>query len=40
MNDPWDKLLYSALVFAPLLFADLAILAMLGLWGLLCQRAC
>ena len=39
MSDPWDKLLYSAPVFAPLLFANLAILGMLGLWGLLRQGA-
>jgi hypothetical protein len=35
MSAPRDKLLYSAPVFAPLLFANLAILGMLGLWGLL-----
>ncbi|MGO8749302.1 MAG: hypothetical protein ACLQNE_25355 [Thermoguttaceae bacterium] len=35
MNTLWDKILYSAPVFAPLLFANLAILGMLGLWGLL-----
>jgi hypothetical protein len=35
MSSLWDKLLYSAPVFAPLLFANLAILGMLGLWGLL-----
>jgi hypothetical protein len=35
MSGAWDKILYSAPLFAPLLFANLAILAMLGLWGLL-----
>ncbi len=30
----WDRFLYGAPVFAPLLFADLAGLAALGLWGL------
>jgi hypothetical protein len=35
MNGAWDKLLYSAPLFAPLLFANLALLGMLGLWGLL-----
>ena len=35
MNDVWDKILYSAPVFAPLLFANLAILAVLGLWAML-----
>jgi hypothetical protein len=29
----WDRVLYGAPVFAPLLFADLAILAALALWG-------
>ena len=29
----WDTFLYGAPLFAPLLFADLALLAMLGLWG-------
>jgi hypothetical protein len=35
MSDVWDKILYSAPVFAPLLFANLAILGMLGLWTML-----
>jgi hypothetical protein len=35
MSGIWDQVLYSAPVFAPLLFANLAILGMLGLWGLL-----
>jgi hypothetical protein len=30
----WDRFLYGAPAFAPLLFADLAILGALGLWGL------
>ena len=30
----WDRFLYGAPLFAPLLFADLATLAALGLWGL------
>ncbi len=30
----WDRILYGAPVFAPLLFADLAMLAILALWGL------
>lgn len=30
----WDRVLYGAPVFAPLLFADLALLAVLGLWSL------
>ena len=30
----WDRFLYGAPLFAPLLFADLAMLAALGLWGL------
>jgi len=29
----WDRFIYGAPVFAPLLFADLAVLAMLGLWA-------
>jgi hypothetical protein len=37
LNQPggslWDRFVYGAPVFAPLLFADLAILAMLGLWA-------
>jgi hypothetical protein len=30
----WDRLLYGAPLFAPLLFADLALLATLALWAL------
>jgi hypothetical protein len=30
----WESFLYGAPAFAPLLFADLAILGLLGLWGL------
>ena len=30
----WDRFLYGAPLFAPLLFADLATLAALGIWGL------
>jgi hypothetical protein len=41
MSGAWYKILYSAPLFAPLLFANLAILGMLGLWGLLqAQRNC
>lgn len=29
----WDRFLYGAPLFAPLLFADLAMLASLGIWG-------
>ena len=29
----WDRFLYGAPLFAPLLFADLAMLAALGIWG-------
>jgi hypothetical protein len=29
----WDKFVYGAPIFAPLLFADLAVLAVLGLWA-------
>jgi hypothetical protein len=39
MTGLWDKILYSAPVFAPLLFADLAVLGVLGLWGLLRRPA-
>jgi hypothetical protein len=39
MSGVWDKVLYSAPLFAPLLFANLALLAMLGLWGLLRPEA-
>jgi hypothetical protein len=38
MSGAWDKILYGAPVFAPLLFANLAVLGMLGLWGLLRSR--
>jgi hypothetical protein len=31
MDDLWERLVYSAPIFAPLLFANLAILAMIGL---------
>jgi hypothetical protein len=31
----WDRLIYGAPVFAPMLFADIALLAAIGLWGLL-----
>ncbi len=34
MNDVWERLLYSAPLFAPLLFADLALLACIGLAAL------
>src|SRR5262249_35830462 len=30
----WDQFLYGAPIFAPLLFADLAALAAIGLWAL------
>jgi hypothetical protein len=30
----WDRFLYGAPLFAPLLFANLALLAALGLWAL------
>ena len=29
----WDRFLYGAPLFAPLLFADLAMLAAVGVWG-------
>ena len=29
----WDRFVYGAPIFAPLLFADLALLAVLGCWG-------
>ncbi len=32
--DPWESFLYGAPLFAPLLFADLALLGGLGLWAL------
>lgn len=38
MDTMWDRIVYSAPAFAPLLFADLAILALIGL-GTLCARA-
>ena len=34
MDSWWEKLVYSAPIFAPLLFDDLAILALLGFWAL------
>lgn len=34
MDSLWDKIVYSAPIFAPLLFANLAILALFGLWSL------
>jgi hypothetical protein len=34
MGTLWQKFLYGAPAFAPLLFADLAVLAVLGLWAL------
>jgi len=34
----WDRFVYGAPIFAPLLFANLAILAAIGIWAL--QRAC
>lgn len=34
MEDLWEDFLYGAPAFAPLLFADIALLALLGLWGL------
>jgi hypothetical protein len=34
----WDRLLYGAPVFAPLLFADLALLAVLGIWAVATAR--
>jgi hypothetical protein len=34
MDSLWDKVVYSAPIFAPLLFADLALLALIGLWSL------
>lgn len=33
-DDPWQSFLYGAPLFAPLLFADLAVLGGLGLWAL------
>lgn len=37
MGSLWESLLYGAPVFAPMLFPNLALLAMLGLWDLLQQ---
>ncbi|CAN5786169.1 hypothetical protein BH23PLA1_BH23PLA1_14760 [soil metagenome] len=34
METLWEKVLYGAPIFAPLLFADIAVLGLLGLWGL------
>jgi hypothetical protein len=34
MDSTWEKVVYSAPLFAPLLFANLAILALFGLWSL------
>lgn len=34
MDSLWEKLIYGAPLFAPLLFADLALLALVGLWSL------
>lgn len=34
MDSLWDKIVYGAPVFAPLLFANLALLALIGLWSL------
>ena len=39
MGDAWEKILYSAPLFAPLLFANLAVLGMLGLWAMLRREA-
>jgi hypothetical protein len=35
----WDRFLYGAPIFAPLLFANLAVLAAIGLWGLIAAPA-
>jgi hypothetical protein len=35
----WEKFLYGAPIFAPLLFADLSLLALLALWALAMQPA-
>ena len=32
-GSPWDRFVYGAPIFAPLLFADLALLAVLGCWA-------
>lgn len=34
MDSLWEKLIYGAPFFAPLLFADLALLALVGIWAL------
>ncbi|EPX60879.1 hypothetical protein D187_001531 [Cystobacter fuscus DSM 2262] len=31
----WDQLIFGAPIFAPLLFADISVLAAIGMWGLL-----
>lgn len=38
MDSAWDKIIYSAPIFAPLLFANLALLALIGLWSLYLTR--
>lgn len=38
MDEWWDKIVYSAPIFAPLLFANLALLALIGLWSLFIRR--
>lgn len=38
MDSLWEKIVYSAPVFAPLLFANLAILALIGLYSLAADR--
>ena len=35
-----DNFIYGAPVFAPLLFANLAILALIGLWEMIAFRDC
>ena len=35
----WDRFLYGAPIFAPLLFANLALLALLGIWALTRSRS-
>lgn len=39
MDSVWDKVVYGAPVFAPLLFANLALLALIGLWSLVITGA-
>jgi hypothetical protein len=39
MQSLWDRVVYSAPIFAPMLFADLAILAMIGLAALIMTAA-